>query len=161
MAPGERHVVAGHALALAAEGEACVLLHRPAGAPADAPEDRHRLALAPPCHFLVWQTQPPARAGSPSDGVSLGTVGAPMAWRYKSAKDLIALAVIGDALTDQQKSEAILARRLAAGLRCAPSLQGILLTATQARLTKKRDHTQVHCVEAGTDEKTFWLLAHE
>ncbi|HEY0715053.1 MAG TPA: hypothetical protein VGF45_20395 [Polyangia bacterium] len=157
----ERHIVGGHAVSLVSEGHTCVLVHRPPGAVADARERGLPLDLTPPCHFLVWRVQPPPRAGAPSDGVSLGTVGAPMAWRYKSANGTIVLGVVGDPLSNQQKADPIIARRVAAGLRCAPSLQGVFLTGKVATLSKKRTGGQVHCVEAGLDEKTFWMLAHD
>lgn len=67
---------------------------------------------------------------------------------------------IGDALSEQQRKRPIVSKRLAAGLRCATSIQGVLLDAKEVRLGPKQGRTGVNCVEAGVDEKTFWMLAH-
>ena len=84
-----------------------------------------------------------------------------MAWRYQSAQNATVVAIIGDAISEQQRANPIVGKRLAAGLRCAPSIQGVLLTPTAASLSKKQDRVGVLCVEAGVDEKTFWMLAHD
>lgn len=152
--------MAGQRLRLVSQGDSCVVLAWPADAPAAAPRTLP-LTLTPPCHFLVWRATPPATAGAPSDGVSVGEAGALAAWRYKSAKNATVVAVIGDPISAEQRADPIVKKRLAAGLRCAPSLQGLLITPSAVAVSKKREHPGLLCVEAGIDERIFWMLAHD
>jgi hypothetical protein len=154
-APPIEYLVAGHTLRLVVEGDACVV-EREGGAGAAI---KLKLDLRPPCHLLTWR-QPPARpADATSDGVPLGSVGAPMAWRYPG-KAVAVLAVIGDPLPEKLRAGSLARLREQQGMRCAASVQGLLLRGETIALSKKREHVGVLCLELGLNEKDFWLLAH-
>lgn len=125
---------------------------------------RLTLALAPPCHVLTWRMPPPAPGKrGPSDGRPVGAVGEPMAWRYPSAGGVVALAVIGDAVAEPQRSGSLYRLRERQGLHCAGSVQGLLIERRGGggvRLSPKRAQVGVLCAEIGLEEKDFWILAH-
>lgn len=153
-APTE-YLVAGHTLRLVVEGDACVV-EREGGAGAAI---KLKLDLRPPCHLLTWR-QPAARpADATSDGIPVGSVGAPMAWRYPG-KGAVVLAVIGDPLPENLRAGSLARLREQQGMRCAASVQGLLLRGETVALSKKREHVGVLCAELGLNEKDFWLLAH-
>ncbi|MES1207424.1 MAG: hypothetical protein ABUS79_15925 [Pseudomonadota bacterium] len=152
---------------MAQRGKMCVLVDRAqTAAPGEAPREIP-LALEGPCHLLLWNAAPPARAGKPSDGIAVGGAGAPLAWRYPSARGATVVAVIGDAIPPDAippagRADPIVGKRLAQGLRCAPSLQGVLLTPRgPSTATRKRGDFGVLRVEGGVDEKVLWMLAHD
>ncbi len=157
--PGAERTVAEHRIGLLVEGDGCWLTHRAGG----SDPERLRLDLRPPCHLLTWQAPPPrgTSAEGESDGLPIGDVGDPIAWKYPGAGGVIAVAVIGDPVTGDMRSGEIFKSRERQGYRCASSMQGALLLGTKARLSKKRDHVGVLCVELGAEEKDFWILAHE
>lgn len=157
--PSPEYTAAGHALRLTTEGRACVVEHRTSG----AEPGRITLDLRPPCHLLTWQRPPPAGARGavgPSDGVPVGGVGEPMAWRYADAEGVTALAVIGDPMPDNLRASSLYRLREQQGLHCAASVQGILLQADGVQASRKRENVGVLCAELGLDELDFWTLAH-
>jgi len=150
------YLVAGHGLRLVVEGDDCVV-ERERGTGAAI---KLKLDLRPPCHLLTWR-QPPARpADRTSDGVPLGSIGAPMAWRYPGKARVVVLAVIGDPLPESLRASSLARLREQQGMRCGASVQGILLRGETIELSKKREHVGVLCAELGLSEKDFWLLAH-
>jgi hypothetical protein len=155
-APPAEYLVAGHRLRLVVEGDVCVVEgERGTGAAIQL-----KLDLRPPCHLLTWR-QPPARpADQTSDGVPLGSVGAPTAWRYPGKAGVVVLAVIGDPLPENLRASSLARLREQQGMRCTASVQGILLRSETVELSKKREHIGVLCAELGLNEKDFWLLAH-
>lgn len=157
------HTVDGHRIRLVQEGTTCSLVVAPSRAAEsrDGGEQRVPLALTPPCHLLLWAAPPPARAGAPSDGVAIGNMGQPMAWRYPGVRGATIVAVIGDPISEERRADPIVRKRLDHGLRCAPAIQAVLLTANGAKATKKRADFGLTCVEGGVDEKVFWILAHD
>lgn len=150
--------VGKHKINLLTEEDSCLLIHS-----ADGENfEKLKLDLRSPCYLLTWQRLPPVTHGQgPSDGVAVGGVGDPLAWQYQSAKGAITLAVIGDPVPEKIRSGKAYESRLKQGYRCASSMQGVLLRGDKARLSKKREHVGVFCVESGVDEKDFWLLSHE
>jgi hypothetical protein len=150
------HLVEGHRLRLVVEGDVCAVER----APGNGAAVRLKLDLRPPCHLLTWR-QPPARTtDQTSDGVPLGSVGAPVAWRYPGKAGVVVLAVIGDPLPDNLRASSLFRLREQQGMRCSASIQGVLLRSGTVELSKKREHVGVLCAELGLNEKDFWLLAH-
>lgn len=151
--------VAGHQIRLLVEEGGCWLTHRAAGKGLE----RLRFNLHPPCYLLTWQRPPPQRADAEgvSDGLPLGNIGDPIAWRYRSAKGVIAVAVIGDPIPDDIRSSSLYKSRQQQGYLCASSMQGILFLGNKVRLSKKRENVGLFCVESGVEEKDFWMFAHE
>jgi hypothetical protein len=151
--------VAGHRIRLLVEEGGCWLTHRAEGKGLK----RFKFDLNPPCYFLTWQRSPPQRTGAEgvSDGLPLGNIGDPIAWRYRSAKGVIAVAVIGDLIPDDIRSSSLYKSRQQQGYRCASRKQGILFLGNRAWLSKKSESAGLFCVESGVEEKDFWMLAHE
>jgi hypothetical protein len=151
--------VAGHQIRVLVEEGGCWLTHRAAGKGLE----RLKFNLHPPCYVLTWQRPPPQRADAEgvSDGLPLGNIGDPIAWRYRSAKGVIAVAVIGDPLPDDIRSSSLYKSRQQQGYRCASRKQGVLFLGNKARLSTKRENAGLLCVESGVEEKDFWMLAHE
>jgi hypothetical protein len=83
-----------------------------------------------------------------------------MAWLYSRATGVIVLAVIGDPVPDQLRASDLYQLRERQGLHCTSSVQGILLSGSQTRLSSKRAHVGIVCAELGLEEKDFWMLAH-
>lgn len=151
--------VAGHQIRVLVEEGGCWLTHR---AVAKGLE-RLKFNLHPPCYLLTWQRPPPQRADAEgvSDGLPLGNIGDPIAWRYRSAKGVIAVAVIGDPIPDDIRSSSLYKSRQQQGYLCASSMQGILFLGNKVWLSKKRENVGLFCVESEVQEKDFWMLAHE
>jgi hypothetical protein len=150
--------VAGHTLKLEANDVGCWIVDRVKA----GDERKYKLDLQPPCYLLIWRGRPPGSAVKNADGVAVGDVGQPMAWRYKSAHGAVALAVIGDAAVPQPEPESLYQSRKRAGYHCAGSLQGVKLQGARVRLQKKAgEGLALYCDEIGIDEKDFWLIAHD
>jgi hypothetical protein len=151
--------VAGHQIRLLVEEGGCWLTYRSAGKGLE----RLKFNLHPPCYLLTWQRPPPQRADAEgvSDGLPLGNIGDPIAWRYRSAKGVIAIAVIGDPIPDDIRSSSLYKSRQQQGYLCASSMQGILFLGSKVQLSKKREDVGLLCVESEVQEKDFWMLAHE
>jgi hypothetical protein len=157
--PEYKYTVGRHQISLLVEADACLLAHGIDGKNIET----FKLDLRPPCYLLTWQRPPPQlgdRKG-PSDGVPVGEIGDPVAWRYRSAQGAIALAVIGDPVPDDMRLSKAYKFRQEQGYRCASSMQGVLLQGDKARLSKKRENVAIFCVESGAEEKDFWMLSHE
>jgi hypothetical protein len=154
-APTE-YLVAGHGLRLVVEGDACVV----EGERGTGAAIKLKLDLRPPCHLLTWRQLPARPADQTSDGVPVGSVGAPMVWRYPRAAGVMVLAVIGDPLPENLRASNLSRLREQQGMRCAASVQGILVRGETVELSKKREHVGVLCAELGLSEKDFWILAH-
>jgi hypothetical protein len=168
-ADGPELSVGGHRVQLRVRDASCLLVSATQrGAP-----QAIDLELGPPCYILPWNhtrsrgTDPKAS----SDAVAVGDKGDPMAYRYPSADNAIAIAVIGDPVPDDlwrnlpDTAEQLQARKQTS--HCASRLQGVVLTAGGARLSKswisKRGGAEPRllCTEAGIDEKDYWLLVHD
>jgi hypothetical protein len=158
IAPPTEYLVAGHSLRLVVEGEVCVV----EGERGTGGAVKLTLDLRPPCHLLTWREPPPRLADKASDGLPLGSAGAPMAWRYpgKAGAGVVVLAVIGDPLPEHLRASSLARLREQQGMRCGASVQGILLRGETVELSRKREHVGVLCAELGLNEKDFWLLAH-
>lgn len=159
--PKYKYTVGTHQISLLTEARAdtCLLTHSIDGKNIET----LKLDLRPPCYLLTWQRPPPQpidRKG-PSDGVPVGEIGDPVAWRYQSAHGTIALAVIGDPVPDDMRLSKAYKSRQEQGYRCASSMQGVLLLGDKAKLSKKRENVAIFCVESGAEEKDFWMLSHE
>lgn len=146
--------VSGHELRLQNQTGQCVLEHRLAGK--DGPVNQQPLALQSPCYFLMWRFAPDKKVKRSSGGVPVGEQGAPEAWRYASAKNVTALIVVGD----QNKDDPRYVWHADHGYHCGVSLQGVLLHEKQLSLSAAIKNGGLHCVETGTDQKMFWMLAH-
>jgi hypothetical protein len=168
-ADGAELGVGDHRVQLQVRAGGCRLASTTAGA---APQEID-LELRPPCFILPWNRHP-ARGGdskASSDAVAVGEQGDPMAYRYPSAGNATAIAVIGDPVPDElwrnlpDTPEQLRARKQTT--HCASRLQGVVLTVEGARLSKswisKRGGAEPRllCTEGGLDEKDFWLLAHD
>jgi len=121
------------------------------------------LDLTPPCYLLIWNQPPPrlANGRAESGGQPVGSQGDAMAWKYSTAGDAKVIAVIGDSVADSLRRGALFKTRQAQNYRCAGSLQGVKIGSGAPVTTPKRHQTGVFCVEAGLDEKDFWMLAHD
>jgi hypothetical protein len=150
--------IAGHTLRLETNDQGCWLIDRVK--PDD--EKRFKLDLQPPCYLLMWLKRPPGSGLKNADGVAVGDVGQPMAWRYRSAGGATALAVIGDPAVPQPEPDSLYQSRKRAGLHCTGSLQGIKLRGPRVRLQQKSgEGLGLYCQELGIEEKGFWLIAHD
>lgn len=153
-----QYVVAGHVVrVLGEEGQACQFHYKPVGS--QAAFSVQNLNLLAPCYLLLWQIEP-ARKRPGNAAVPVGKIGAPLAWRYASAKNALTLAVIGDPVGDNLRQSALYRLRQAQNMHCAGSVQGILIRANQVNVSQVRGQVGVLCLETGMDEKDFWLLAH-
>lgn len=153
--PARFFSVSGHELRLQNQEGRCVLEHRLAGK--EGPINRQSLALQSPCYFLTWRHTPDKKAKIFSGGVPVGEQGAPEAWRFASAKNATVLIVVGD----QNKDDERYAWHVERGYHCGVSQQGVLLRAQQLSLAAALSNDGLHCVESGTDQKQFWILAHQ
>ena len=154
-----QHVVAGHAVRLISnEGQPCQLQHKLVAS--QATPGIQDLMLRSPCYLLIWQTEPPAKKTGHATGIPVGNLGSPIAWRYASAKNAVVLAVIGDPIPDSLLQSQLYRLREEQNMHCAGSVQGILIRADKISFSPVRRQVGVQCVEAGIDEKDFWLLAH-
>lgn len=151
--------VAEHKISLLVDGDGCWLIHQAGG----KGRESLKFDLYPPCYFLTWQRPPSQGAGSGglSDGLPIGKIGDPIAWKYRSANGVISVAAIGDPIPADMRSSRLYQSRLQQGYLCASSMQGVLLLGNKARLSKKRENVGILCVELQVEEKDFWLLAHE
>jgi hypothetical protein len=156
-APPSPFVVAGHEVKLAHDDRSCWIATRPK---AGGEWRILNLDMRPPCYLLMWRgTDLPAPdAQGASDGVPFGGVGTPMAYRYRSADGVIALAIIGDPVSPTHPDYQEITR---AGDHCAVSLRGLRLHGTKASLSPKRPYGSLKCVERPIEEKDFWILAHD
>lgn len=150
----QRFIVAGHELRLLNAPGQCELEHKLADQ--RGPANRQTLGLQSPCYFLLWQHAPDKRNRGAAGGVPVGKRGEPEAWRFASAKNTIALLVVGD----HDKSDPRYAWHSAAGYHCGTSLQGVLLIKSKLSLAGAFTNSGLHCAEVGTDQKMFWLAAH-
>ena len=126
----------------------------------DQPSQRLRLDLTPPCYIMTWHRPPPHR-GDPtgvSDGIPVGTIDQPKAWKYPSARSAIVFVIIGDPVPDALRKGS--PDRAAQGYHCASSFQGAIVRDAHVSLTRKRERAGLYCAEFDIEEKSYWLLAH-
>jgi len=155
--------IEGRRIRLTEDASACALTH----AVADQPEQVVKLSLSPPCHLMMWKDSPPRReanrtstnAEADSDGDPVGQAGDPMAWRYPTADNATVVAIIGDPVPERMRDD-VYRRWIDQGFHCAGSIQGVALRKESVSATPPRSQVGVFCVEAGLDQKEFWLLAH-
>jgi hypothetical protein len=149
-ATAQQFTVENRTFLLSERAGACVVA--PVGDPAEAVV----LDLDPPCAVPTWSVPPPASAGSPSDGVSVGSVGAAIAWRYPGAGNSIVVVVIGDDVPGHILASE--AGPVPPG--CGGSVQALLLKGGELRAGTKRGQVGLVCPGGGLDERTFWMLAY-
>jgi hypothetical protein len=152
------YAVGDHVLRLVVTSDSCTIEHRSA----KSAMREVALDLRPPCYLLTWLQQPPQSNATAdvSDGQPVGGTGDPMALRYASAGGVVTLAIIGDTIPQELREGSLYQLREQQGLRCAASVQAVLLDTDQIQLSKKRERIGVLCVELGLEERDFWLLAH-
>jgi len=118
------------------------------------------LDLTPPCYLLLWQSSVTRKANA--DRAPVGGDGDPMAWRYKDGSGgTLAVAVIGDPISEMLRSGVHFQRAEREGYHCAGSAQGVLFRKDGIKTVTKRHQVGVFCVEVPIDEASFWLTAHE
>ena len=118
------------------------------------------LDLTPPCYVLLWQSSVLRKANA--ERTPVGKDGDPMAWRYKDRSgDTLAIAVIGDPVSEMLRSGDHFRRAEREGYHCAGSAQGVLFRKDAIKTVTKRNQVGVFCVEVPIEEASFWLTAHE
>jgi hypothetical protein len=121
------------------------------------------LTIKPPCYFVLnaydysktnQGTQPkPSKPG----GILLSKVkGEPLVWRYKQEHDVSVVIVVGSPEPTEDPERAAKIKKY----QCGSERQGVLLTASDVKLSKRVASGSQICAQVGEEEKEFWLFAH-
>ena len=150
--------IAGHTLRLLTSKDACILEHHQG----KSEITRLTLNIHPPCYLLTWNQKPPSKnlSSDVSDGVPIGGIGEPMAWQYARARNVLVLAVLGDALSQELISGNQYRLIKKQNFHCGSSIQGILIRDQKIELSTERANVGIFCAEIGIEEQDYWLLAH-
>jgi hypothetical protein len=124
----------GYTFTIDAEGSACVLKY-------NGPPKNGEMVLGPrpPCYFL--------RRDSPD----------PQSFPYQDRAIRATLIVMGSPINEETRRR----WNLPGDLVCGEEIQGVLIKKQQVALSKTVLKKGVWCKDKGTDEKDFWLFAHE
>lgn len=132
-------------------GPKCSVRATLAGAePVDVP-----LELEPPCYWLRWTYDPPARAAT-SGGVARGMKDEPIAWHYDSMH-ATALVVVGG---PNRETDGARLQKMAEH-HCGQRTQAVLLGDAAPRASARVAEGSTSCERSGSDEREFWLFTKD
>jgi hypothetical protein len=122
------------------------------------------LSLNPPCNWLLRTDHADERLKKPLAGrMLIGEQGGPLAWKYlDNTNTTVALVIGGEPFADEILDRANPGRLTQLKKsKCGSQIQAVLLAPEVVRLSSNVDRNGSYCANDGSDEKLFWIFAHE
>lgn len=148
--------LSGYRIALLSDGDCCSVSYRQLDS--NAEPQYFTLALSPPCYWLRGDFSKNPFNRKFTGGIPVSNKGGIMAIKYPSARNTTVAIIIG---RSKGKSDDPELMGYYKGKECASHMQGVLLSKNGVRLSEPEYHVGIRCSEYGTDEKEFWLFAHD